>query len=298
MAVAWHAVRRSGVRKRETRRRDRLRADRAGGDPDAQGARGADGDRQRLLAGAPCPGRAVRRRRGRRPGRRVAVDAASSRAATSPTPTTSSTSRSARWASCARCRCCRGGRCCAPPRLPARPPAVRSSSSASASRGSSTRSSTSAPLATRVVVVGVCMEPDTIRPAMAINKEIDLRFVFAYQPHEFREALHLIADGQGRPDAADHRHGRPRRRRRRLRRPRRPRAARQDPDRPGQRCRDHLSARPRKSVEMHRVALARSTGADQLLRRVRRRGVRRPGLAHVECRGPRPDRRSPRGARR
>ena len=52
-----------------------------------------------------------------------------------------------------------------------------------------------APLATRVVVVGVCMEPDTIQPAMAINKEIELRFVFAYQPHEFRETLHLMADG-------------------------------------------------------------------------------------------------------
>ena len=53
----------------------------------------------------------------------------------------------------------------------------------------------SAPIASRVVVVGVCMEPDTIEPAMAINKEIDLRFVFAYQPHEFREALHLVAGG-------------------------------------------------------------------------------------------------------
>ena len=56
-----------------------------------------------------------------------------------------------------------------------------------------------APLATRVVVVGVCMEPDTIQPAMAINKEIELRFVFAYQPHEFRETLHLIADGKVDP---------------------------------------------------------------------------------------------------
>jgi threonine dehydrogenase-like Zn-dependent dehydrogenase len=58
---------------------------------------------------------------------------------------------------------------------------------------------TNAPLASRVVVVGVCMEPDTIRPAMAINKEVDLRFVFAYQPHEFREALHLIAEGKVDP---------------------------------------------------------------------------------------------------
>ena len=56
-----------------------------------------------------------------------------------------------------------------------------------------------APLATRVVVVGVCMETDTIQPAMAINKEIDLRFVFAYQPHEFHETLHLIADGKVDP---------------------------------------------------------------------------------------------------
>jgi threonine dehydrogenase-like Zn-dependent dehydrogenase len=56
-----------------------------------------------------------------------------------------------------------------------------------------------APLASRVVVVGVCMEKDTFQPAMAINKEVDLKFVFAYQPHEFREALHLIADGKVDP---------------------------------------------------------------------------------------------------
>lgn len=53
-----------------------------------------------------------------------------------------------------------------------------------------------APLHTRVVVAGVCMEPDTIRPAMAINKEIDLRFVVGYGPLEFRDTLHLLADGK------------------------------------------------------------------------------------------------------
>ncbi len=53
-----------------------------------------------------------------------------------------------------------------------------------------------APLLSRVVVVGVCMEADRIRPAMAINKEIDLRFVLGYDPGEFRETLHLIADGK------------------------------------------------------------------------------------------------------
>jgi threonine dehydrogenase-like Zn-dependent dehydrogenase len=54
----------------------------------------------------------------------------------------------------------------------------------------------SSPLVTRVVVVGVCMAPDTFRPAIAINKEIDLRFVIGYTPKEFHEALHLLADGK------------------------------------------------------------------------------------------------------
>jgi threonine dehydrogenase-like Zn-dependent dehydrogenase len=55
---------------------------------------------------------------------------------------------------------------------------------------------TSAPLLTRVVVVGVCMVPDRIRPAMAINKEIDLRFAVGYTPLEFRDTLHMLADGK------------------------------------------------------------------------------------------------------
>jgi threonine dehydrogenase-like Zn-dependent dehydrogenase len=55
---------------------------------------------------------------------------------------------------------------------------------------------TGAPLGSRVVVAGVCMQPDTIRPAMAINKEIDLRFVVGYSPLEFWDTLHLLADGK------------------------------------------------------------------------------------------------------
>ncbi len=55
---------------------------------------------------------------------------------------------------------------------------------------------TDAPLGTRVVVAGVCMEPDRFRPVMAINKEIDLRFVVGYGPLEFRDTLHLLADGK------------------------------------------------------------------------------------------------------
>ena len=58
---------------------------------------------------------------------------------------------------------------------------------------------TAAPIAPRVVVVGVCMGDDTIRPSVAINKEVDLRFVLGYTPAEFREALHLIADGKVDP---------------------------------------------------------------------------------------------------
>jgi threonine dehydrogenase-like Zn-dependent dehydrogenase len=55
---------------------------------------------------------------------------------------------------------------------------------------------TSAPVFSRVVVVGVCMGSDHIRPAMAINKEIDLRFVLGYTPLEFRDTLHMLADGK------------------------------------------------------------------------------------------------------
>ncbi|MEO6712180.1 MAG: alcohol dehydrogenase, partial [Mycobacteriales bacterium] len=53
-----------------------------------------------------------------------------------------------------------------------------------------------APLFSRVIVVGVCVGPDTITPAMAINKEIDLRFVLAYTPLEFRDTLHMLAEGK------------------------------------------------------------------------------------------------------
>ena len=53
-----------------------------------------------------------------------------------------------------------------------------------------------APLTARVVVVGVCMQVDRFEPALAILKEIDLRFVVNHTPLEYRDALHLIADGK------------------------------------------------------------------------------------------------------
>ncbi len=52
-----------------------------------------------------------------------------------------------------------------------------------------------APRGGRVVVVGVCMEHDQIRPLVGINKELNLQFVLAYTPEEFALTLHNIADG-------------------------------------------------------------------------------------------------------
>ena len=52
------------------------------------------------------------------------------------------------------------------------------------------------PVHTRVVVVGVCMVPDTFTPLNAILKEVSLTFVLAYTPAEFERSLHLIADGK------------------------------------------------------------------------------------------------------
>ena len=57
----------------------------------------------------------------------------------------------------------------------------------------------SAPLFSRVVVVGVCVGPDRFKPAMAVNKEIDLRFVVGYTPLEFRDTLRMLAEGDVDP---------------------------------------------------------------------------------------------------
>ncbi|HUR76215.1 MAG TPA: zinc-binding dehydrogenase [Sporichthya sp.] len=57
----------------------------------------------------------------------------------------------------------------------------------------------SAPLYSRVLVVGVCMERDAIAPVVAITKEIGLQFVFAYDPGEFLDTLHLLAEGKVDP---------------------------------------------------------------------------------------------------
>jgi threonine dehydrogenase-like Zn-dependent dehydrogenase len=55
------------------------------------------------------------------------------------------------------------------------------------------------PLYSRVVVVGVCMGSDRIRPSLGVNKEIDLRFVVGYTPLEFRDTLRALAEGRVDP---------------------------------------------------------------------------------------------------
>jgi threonine dehydrogenase-like Zn-dependent dehydrogenase len=48
----------------------------------------------------------------------------------------------------------------------------------------------------RFVIVGVCMEPDQIRPLLGISKEINLQFVLAYTPEEFARTLTMLAEGE------------------------------------------------------------------------------------------------------
>ena len=48
---------------------------------------------------------------------------------------------------------------------------------------------------TRLVVAGVCMQPDTVHPFFAIAKEINVQFVLAYTPDEFTDSLRALAEG-------------------------------------------------------------------------------------------------------
>jgi threonine dehydrogenase-like Zn-dependent dehydrogenase len=53
-----------------------------------------------------------------------------------------------------------------------------------------------APAQSRVVVVGVCMEHDTINPFFGISKELNIQFVLGYDPMEFAQSLRSIAEGE------------------------------------------------------------------------------------------------------
>jgi threonine dehydrogenase-like Zn-dependent dehydrogenase len=53
-----------------------------------------------------------------------------------------------------------------------------------------------APRQSRVVVVGVSIEEDRIKPMVAVVKELDVRFSFGYSPEEFAQTLHALAEGK------------------------------------------------------------------------------------------------------
>ena len=52
------------------------------------------------------------------------------------------------------------------------------------------------PVGTQIVVVGVCMQSDTIEPFLCTTKSISLTFVLGYTPEEFAATLGNIASGR------------------------------------------------------------------------------------------------------
>ncbi|WEK43529.1 MAG: zinc-binding dehydrogenase [Candidatus Sphingomonas colombiensis] len=51
------------------------------------------------------------------------------------------------------------------------------------------------PVASQILVVGVCMQTDAIEPFLCINKSLELKFVLGYTPDEFAATLRHIAEG-------------------------------------------------------------------------------------------------------
>ena len=52
-----------------------------------------------------------------------------------------------------------------------------------------------APNNARIMVVGVCMQTDHIRPLIAINKELSVQYLLGWSMEEFTQSLRFIADG-------------------------------------------------------------------------------------------------------
>ena len=52
-----------------------------------------------------------------------------------------------------------------------------------------------APRGARILVVGVCMEEDRLRPMIGIGKELQIQFALGYDPFEFSSTLRNIAEG-------------------------------------------------------------------------------------------------------
>ena len=178
--------------------RDRLRPRRPRGDPDAEGERRADGRRQRLLVRPAGARRALRGRHRRRSLAGVPLRAAGDPGWLSSLPDALELALDTReklgrlpgvgwW---------RPWRLAERLGLGPKRPVVFECVGVPGVIASIVDS---APLFSRVVVAGVCVGPDTFTPAMAINKEIDLRFVLGYTPPEFRETLHMLAEGKVDP---------------------------------------------------------------------------------------------------
>jgi threonine dehydrogenase-like Zn-dependent dehydrogenase len=53
-----------------------------------------------------------------------------------------------------------------------------------------------APAQAQVLVVGVCMQTDHIKPMLGVVKELNIQFVLGYQPDEFADTLRRIAEGE------------------------------------------------------------------------------------------------------
>jgi threonine dehydrogenase-like Zn-dependent dehydrogenase len=53
-----------------------------------------------------------------------------------------------------------------------------------------------APPAARILIVGVCMETDSVDPIFGIMKELAIQFALGYDPTEFAGSLQAIAEGQ------------------------------------------------------------------------------------------------------
>ncbi|MFJ9179308.1 zinc-binding dehydrogenase [Streptomyces sp. NPDC102360] len=53
-----------------------------------------------------------------------------------------------------------------------------------------------APAGSRIAVAGINLGSDTIEPAQAIVKELDLRFSLYYSPQEFAQTLTMLAEGE------------------------------------------------------------------------------------------------------
>jgi threonine dehydrogenase-like Zn-dependent dehydrogenase len=52
------------------------------------------------------------------------------------------------------------------------------------------------PVGTRLVVVGVCLEQDTIHPFFGIAKELNVQFALAYTSEDFADALRALSEGE------------------------------------------------------------------------------------------------------